>query len=585
MATPTKWGKEFLVNTHTKGSQGSPTIAGLGDGRFVVVWGDENPGKSEGGLRAQVFNADGSKAGHEFWVNKADGGLGGPTIAVLADGRFVVAWTDGSQTGGDTKATAVRAQIFDRDGSKSGGDFLVNTTTTQAQQEPTITGLADGRFVIAWTDRETQASVGDVRAQVFNGDGSKLGGEFLVNTATEGEEFHHEPTITGLADGRFVVAWTDVGLGEPVAVRAQIFAADGTESGGEFQVNTTAEDGYQPTITGLADGRFVVTWIGDPLSAAGPPTVRAQVFNIDGSKSGEELIVNTTADDWPYTTITGLADGRFVVAWNTTNGPIDVRAQVFDADGTKSGGEFVVNTTHPYPPPYTLTSTITALADGRFVVAWTDWSKTGGDKSGTAVRGQVFDPREAAIDLVGSEHDDQFVGTRFDDILDGADGNDWLFGEAGNDRLGGGNGNDVLEGGKGSDTLEGLIGRDVVEAGNGNDVFAGGEHRDKLKGGGGADQFVFREMGKANADKLVDFKPGNDHLVLDSDIFAGIGSTLGREQFEVGNKPDDTNDRVVYDREKGRLYFDGDGAGGDSQVLFAKVEPGLKLGVGDFVIA
>lgn len=566
MATPTKWGKEFLVNTHTKGSQGGPTIAGLADGRFVVVWGDENPGKSEGGLRAQVFNADGSKAGRDFWVNKAEGALSEPTIAVLADGRFVVAWTDGNQTGGDTNATAVLAQIFNGDGSKSGGDFLVNTTTKQAQQEPTITGLADGGFVVAWTDRETQASVGDVRAQVFNGDGSKLGGEFLVNTVTEGEEFEHEPTIAGLADGRFVVAWTDVGLGEPLEVRAQIFNAGGSKSGGEFLVNTSAEDGYEPTITGLADGRFVVAWVGDPLSAAGPPTVRAQVFNIDGSKSGGELIVNTTADDWPYATITGLADGRFVVAWNTTNGPIDVRAQVFNADGTESGGEFVVNTTHPYPPPYTLASTITALADGRFVVAWTDWSKTGGDKSGAAVRGQVFDPREAAIDLVGGEHDDQFVGTRFDDALDGADGNDWLLGEMGNDRLDGGDGKDVLAGGKGSD------------------VLAGGEHRDKLKGGGGADQFVFREMGKENADKLVDFKPGHDHLVLDSGAFAGIGSTLGKEQFEIGNKPDDTNDRVVYDRDKGRLYFDGDGKGGDSQVLFAKVEPGLKLGAGDFVI-
>lgn len=585
MATPTKWGKEFLVNAHTKGSQGSLTITGLADGRFVVVWEDENGDKSGDGLRAQVFNADGTKAGGDLRVNTTTQGYQAePAIATLADGRFVVAWADWSEKGGDKYGAAVRAQLFDGDGSKLGGEFQVNTLTIGSQIVPTISALPGGGFVVAWGDLSTlDASVetgGDVRAQIFGADGRKFGGEFLVNTTSTA----NGPASTSLDDGRFVIAWSGHHATVPgtyvLDVRAQIFNGDGSTSGGEFLVNTGPEHSqYGPRITSLAGGGFVVAWTDETvLPTSISRAVLAQVFNADGSKSGGEIAFEANGAG-----VTALADGRFVMAGSIRDGSDwDVRAQLFNADGSKSGGEFLVNTTmkHAQGGPV-----VTALADGRFVVAWTDWSKTGGDKSGTAVRGQVFDPREAAIDLVGSEHDDQFVGTRFDDILDGADGNDWLFGEAGNDRLDGGNGNDVLEGGKGSDTLEGLLGKDVLEAGNGNDVLAGGEHRDKLKGGGGADQFVFREMGKANADKLVDFKPGNDHLVLDSDIFTGIGSTLGREQFEVGNKPDDTNDRVVYDRDKGRLYFDGDGAGGDSQVLFAKVEPGLKLGVGDFVIA
>src|SRR6266496_5885668 len=110
-----------------------------------------------------------------------------PTVATFADGRFVVAWADDSASGGDTSATAVRAQIFNADGTKSGSEFLVNTTTQNEQQAPTITTLADGRFVVAWEDNSRiggNASGFDVRAQIFNPDGTKSGSEFLVNSIT-----------------------------------------------------------------------------------------------------------------------------------------------------------------------------------------------------------------------------------------------------------------------------------------------------------------------------------------------------------------------------------------------------------------
>ena len=132
MATPTKWGHDFLVSTATKKIAWDPTITGLGDGRFVVAW------TFDGSVRAQVLNADGSNAGGELGVTKK-GGQSEPTITVLADGRFVVAWTDKSKTGGDTSGMAVRGKVFNTDGTKSGGEFLVNTKTAHNQSDPTIT--------------------------------------------------------------------------------------------------------------------------------------------------------------------------------------------------------------------------------------------------------------------------------------------------------------------------------------------------------------------------------------------------------------------------------------------------------------
>src|SRR5437016_336373 len=105
-----------------------------------------------------------------------------PTVATFADGRFVVAWADDSASGGDTSTAGIRARIFNADGTTSTSDFLVNTTTFDAQELPTITALPDGHFVVAW--RDYSQTGGDrsstaVRGQVFNPDGSKSGGEFL----------------------------------------------------------------------------------------------------------------------------------------------------------------------------------------------------------------------------------------------------------------------------------------------------------------------------------------------------------------------------------------------------------------------
>jgi Ca2+-binding RTX toxin-like protein len=492
MTTPIRFGAEFLVNTSTSGDQFEPTITGLADGRFIIVWTDGAVGNIFGTIRAQLFNSDGSRASDEFLVSTTTASFQTkPTIVALADGRFVVAWTDASGTGGDTSGLAIRAQLFNSDGSRDGAEFLVNTSTSGDQFEPTITALADGRFVIAWRDDSQtggDTSLFAIRAQLFNSDGSRDGDEFLVNTTTTNSQT--QPTITALADGRFVIAWRDDsqtgGYISLFAIRAQLFNSDGSRAGGEFRVNTTrtsAQD--EPTITALADGRFVVAWT--DFSQTGGDTsglaIRAQLFNSDGSRDGSEFLVNTTtARAQSQPTITALADGRFVVAWrdnSQTGGDTSsdaIRAQVFNSNGSRAGAEFLVNTT---TTAFQEQPTITALADGRFVVAWSDNSQTGGDTLGTAVRSQIFDPRTAAVHLIGAiAVNSDFVGTLFADSMLGADGNDRFQGAAGDDRLNGDDGNDTLHGDAGNDFLNGGSGNDFLNGGSGNDLLNGGSGND-----------------------------------------------------------------------------------------------------------
>ena len=302
------------------------------------------------------------------------------------------------QSPDDPSGYAIRSQIFNSDGSTSGDEFLVNTTTTDDQFDPSVAALSGGGFVVAWVT----AAGDDIHAQIFDANGSKAGAEFLVNTATTNNQTR--ASIAALAGGGFVVSWTDTS-GSPDelsahAVRAQVYAANGATVGSEFLVNTTTVGGQlYPDVAALPDGRFVIAWmdsshVGDDSSGS---AIRAQVFNGDGSKSGAELLVNTTA----------AADQ--------------------------------------------IVPSISVLADGRFVVAWDDNSQSPDDPSGHAIRGQIFDPRESGVTVYGTAGGDDYIGSSFADGLVGGGGNDHLVGGGGNDQVDGGVGSDMALGGTGDD--------------------------------------------------------------------------------------------------------------------------------------
>ena len=214
---------------------------------------------------------------------------------------------------------------------------------------------------------------------------------------------------------------------------------------------------------------------------------------------GDEFLVNsTTSGSQSQPSVSAFTDGRFVIIWvdsSTSGGDTfgdAVRAQVFNADGSKSGAEFLVNTATAGSQ---FSPSVSTLEDGRFVVSWTDLSRSGDDVEDSAVRGQIFDSREAAVTLNGSTLGDDFIGTRFGDTLSGRNGDDELSGARGNDTLSGGKGNDTLIGGNGKDLLKGDGGKDILKGGNGNDILFGGNGNDALVGGNG------RDIVKGNAGK------------------------------------------------------------------------------------
>ncbi|WP_279306561.1 calcium-binding protein [Microvirga solisilvae] len=220
---------------------------------------------------------------------------------------------------------------------------------------------------------------------------------------------------------------------------------------------------------------------------------------------------------------------------------------------------------------------------------------------GTATRDFVLnlinDMTETAnVVRYGTNASQQVVGEYGNDRVYGRGGNDSVFGRKGNDMLYGDDGNDYVLGGDGSsgagligtgnDTLYGGNGNDTLFGGDGNDLLYGGNGKDALYGGAGYDTFIFdvRPNVRTNLDNIADFNPRYDTIKLSSAAFKISKGTLKSGAFVVGNAFKQSDDRILYLKSQGALFYDPDGSGKAAAIQFASITKNLALTYKDFII-
>jgi Ca2+-binding RTX toxin-like protein len=523
---------EIRVNSTTYLGQDWPSMTALADGGWVVIWSGNGLGDRDG-IVMQRYDASGTPIGGEIPGNTYwNGPQHNPFVTGLDDGGWVATW---SGVGPDD-ANGVFQQRFDNMGAAVGPQVRVNSLTVGDQTYGQPVALADGGWIVVWQGAGTGDSYG-INLRRYDANGNTAAPDIRVNTATSGDQY--EPAITALSDGGWLVTWQSEVDGHR-SIFQQRYTEDFVASGPQERVNTsTYGDRRSSSVTELADGGWVVTWHGGGLSG---DDIFQRRYDASGVPMGGEIRVNnSTGGDQMHPRVAALADGGWVTVW-FGEGPGDdegIYQRRFDADGVAAESAALVNTTTPGEQWY---PSVVALEDGSWVVAWQS-AHQDGDDSGIYQR--HFAPHRT-----GTSGDDEITGTGWAEMINGRDGRDTLSGEGGDDSIGGGEGRDDISGGTGDDYLWGDMGNDSLLGGLGSDTITGGDGNDKGFGGAGNDTL----SGGDGSDKLhggngkdyVAGNGGNDILTggADSDRLLGgrgddsLHGGTGRDKLTGGTGAD-----------------------------------------------
>ncbi len=366
--------QESRVNTFTPNYQEtSPetprAVAIDSQGNYVVTWSSKNQDGDGWGVYAQRYNGLGVAQGSEFRVNTTTtGDQRYSTVAMNANGDFVIAWSSKDPSGDDWN---VKARRYNAQGTALGSEFRVNSSTADDRMFPAVAMDALGNFVVTWSSKNQDGSGWGVYGQRFTVLGLPLGFEFLVNGVTSGDQTYTSIAMDAL--GNFVVAWSSHNQdGDGWSVQARRYTAAGLLQGNGFRVNTTTEnDQMYPSVGMNATGDFIITWSSNGQDGSGWG-VYGQRYNALGLPQGGEFQVNEATDgDQQFSGVAVTSEGSFIITWSSKgaqNDNWDVVGRQFEHDGAAEGGDVDVHSSGKSGDQ--LYPSVVQNNMGRIVIAW-----------------------------------------------------------------------------------------------------------------------------------------------------------------------------------------------------------------------
>ena len=411
-----------------------------------------------------------------------------PVITQLANGNVLISWVDLDNTagsaGGSATGTDVIGRIFDPLGNAVTGEIRLNVFyNADDEQDPEITALANGGFMVVYEDNGTDNNIG---YQTYSAAGVLVNGGNILDDAVGGA-VPNSPAVASAtlttamtayvvnnADGSedvFVRSYNPdlntqgaaaqklfgfVGAGENVggigltALSNNNFAlAIGNRNAGDDQIILNILDSAGATvnsatispgvelnaveIAGLTGGNVAIVF-----SNVTSGTIVAAVYSSTAVQVRNSFQVSNLTGSQNGPSICALADGGFVVVWDDDTNS-DIRGQRFDSTGLSVGSEFIIDTSGTQSAP-----SVVGLADGRFQITWLE----DGD-----IRSEIYDGRDAPNNpgvytpdqwVVGTVGDDVFTPAGNAEITHGWDGNDVItesggtrqyYGDAGDDTI------------------------------------------------------------------------------------------------------------------------------------------------------
>jgi hypothetical protein len=403
---------DFSVNTSYVGDQalafridaGGRQIAVGADGTFTIGWSDSCQVVGRCDVFGRRFDVHGAPVATalaagtaQFNFNRTNGLTGyEPSIATNAAGVTVAAWSDGA---------VLLAVTVDAAGAATGASetTLADGTTPTT---PAVAVLPDGRFIVAWTEDAVTAGTYQVRAVWLDQNGapvinpvSNSAAAYTVSTTPLPDPA--PPALATLGDlNESAVVWRNGST-----LRARFYGANGQARGpaevnvGQFDVDLIGEPQIAPTGADLAllFGRRTVGGDAD----TGQLILRR--ITTAGARTGVDAIVARDVDVRPAS-LTSRDDGALAATWEACASDNDgsgcgVRFQLFRPTLAAVGTAVFANSTTNNNQ---IETSVAALPDGSFVAAWSDGSQVAPDTDGFGIRARILYPAYDDVSGLGA---------------------------------------------------------------------------------------------------------------------------------------------------------------------------------------
>jgi hypothetical protein len=226
---------QFLVNDITPGDQDQPAVASDGNLGYLVAW--MEPATSND-IAIRFFTADNTAsagmtpdAPQETANTYPTGSQSSPSVAMIPDGRAVVVWESfGATFGDDSSRLSIQARRLDASGAfVDDNDVQINTYTNDDQRYSSATMAPNGVYAIAWQSYGSagnDASDYSVQFRAFDADGAALDpADVQANSYTTNAQ--QSPAVALAPTGLLLVAWESNGSpgndGNGFSVQGRLF--------------------------------------------------------------------------------------------------------------------------------------------------------------------------------------------------------------------------------------------------------------------------------------------------------------------------------------------------------------------------
>jgi YD repeat-containing protein len=216
-------GAEMRVNTTVTDQQAYPSVAMTPAGAFVVTWSSRHQDGSDWGIYGQRFNADGVPVGDEFAVNSGTlASQEDSSVAINGAGEFVVVWSGYAL---DATGWNVYGRCFNADGQPYGREMMMHSRAGGQQKAPSVAMFADGGFLVTWTDSEPNGAGREVLARLYRPTREADTEAFQVNSIIVGANSGHQQySAVAVGSGpRAWIAWCGRGQSDDQGVFADVW--------------------------------------------------------------------------------------------------------------------------------------------------------------------------------------------------------------------------------------------------------------------------------------------------------------------------------------------------------------------------